>query len=118
MTSIDPATDVVLVDRMHGGRVAVLTLNRPPAMNAINTALALALDRIVTDLDADSGVRAVFIIGAGQTAFSAGGDLKERAGMTPSEWTRQHEIFESAHRKVRQLRKPIFAVVNGVAVGG
>ena len=111
--------EVVLVERTgERGRVAVVTLNRPEVMNAMNTALGLALDRAIDELSEDAACRVVVLTGAGDRAFCAGGDLKERQGMTPHQWTHQHRIFERAHWKIRNFRKPIFAAVNGIAVGG
>lgn len=108
----------VLVEREREGRVALVTLNRPHVLNAFNTELARAFIRLSEELAADSRVRVVVLTGAGDRAFSAGADLKERQGMTPEQWTRQHRIFERMHYLVRTMRKPIFAAVNGVAVGG
>lgn len=110
--------DPVLVDYRQDGRVAVVTLNRPQVMNAINTEMGVALDRVLAELADRPQVRVVVLTGAGDRAFSAGGDLKERGPMTPDDWVRQHRIFESTHHRVRQLAKPIFAAVNGVAAGG
>jgi enoyl-CoA hydratase len=114
----EPASDLVLLDAPPGGRVAVITLNRPQASNAITTALALRLLEVLHDVSARPAVRAVILTGAGDRAFCAGADLKERLGMTPEAWTRQHRIFERMHQAVRALRTPIFAAVNGAAVGG
>jgi len=98
--------------------VALITLNRPQVSNAINTDLALTFLEVLEDLGERAAVRAVILTGAGDRAFCAGADLKERMGMTPEEWTRQHRIFERMHHLVRAMRKPIFAAVNGAAVGG
>jgi len=108
----------VLVDLRQDGKIAVVTLNRPEVMNAINTEMGRALDRTFAELAGEPSVRVVIVTGAGDRAFSAGGDLKERGPMTPDDWVRQHRVFESAHHRVRQFAKPIFAAVNGVAAGG
>jgi enoyl-CoA hydratase len=100
------------------GTVALLTLNRPHVLNAMNTAMGVRLGELLDEIAEDAAVRVVVLTGAGDRAFCAGGDLKERQGMTPDQWTRQHRIFERAHHKLRNLRKPVFAAVNGVAVGG
>ena len=65
------------------GAYATITLNRPERMNAINFELLLALRGALEELYVDTDVRAVIVTGAGEKAFSAGADLKERAGMTP-----------------------------------
>lgn len=115
---MNAAEGPVLVDYRQDGHVAVVTLNRPQVMNAINTEMGHALDRVFLELADQPRVRVVVLTGAGDRAFCAGGDLKERGPMTPDDWVRQHRVFESAHRRVRQLPKPIFAAVNGVAAGG
>ncbi len=115
---MEPASDSVLVESLSGGRVAVITLNRPRVSNAISTDLAIRFIDVLDDLAARPTVRVVILTGAGDRAFCAGADLKERQGMTPELWTRQHRIFERMHHLVRAMRKPIFAAVNGAAVGG
>ena len=106
----------ILLERR--GAVALLTLNRPHALNALNTAMGLRLGEVLADIAEEAAIRVVVVTGAGDRAFCAGGDLKERQGMTPEQWTRQHRIFERAYHQLRNLRKPIFAAVNGVALGG
>ncbi len=108
--------DPVLLERR--GAIALLTLNRPHVLNAMNTAMGLRLGEVLDEIAEEASIRAVVLTGAGERAFCAGGDLKERQGMTPEQWTRQHRIFERAHYKLRNLRKPVFAAVNGVAMGG
>ena len=106
----------ILLERR--GAIALLTLNRPHVLNAMNTAMGVRLGELVDEIAEEAAIRVVVLTGAGDRAFCAGGDLKERQGMTPEQWTRQHRIFERAHHKLRTLRKPVFAAVNGVAVGG
>jgi enoyl-CoA hydratase/carnithine racemase len=106
----------ILMERR--GAVALLTLNRPHVLNAMNTAMGVRLGDLLDGIAEDATIRVVVLTGAGDRAFCAGGDLKERQGMTPEQWTRQHRIFERAHHRLRNLRKPVFAAVNGVAVGG
>jgi len=106
----------ILLERR--GAIALLTLNRPHVLNAMNTAMGVRLGELVDEIAEEAAIRVVVLTGAGERAFCAGGDLKERQGMTPEQWTRQHRIFERAHHKLRNLRKPVFAAVNGVAVGG
>jgi len=108
--------DPVLLEQR--GAVALVTLNRPHVLNAMNTAMSERLGEVMDELAERAAVRVVVLTGAGDRAFSAGGDLKERQSMTPEQWTRQHRIFERTHHRIRNLRKPIFAAVNGVAVGG
>jgi enoyl-CoA hydratase len=106
----------VLLERRDA--VALLTLNRPHVLNAMSTAMGVRLAEVMDEIAEDAAIRVVVLTGAGERAFCAGADLKARRGMTPEQWTRQHRIFERAHFKLRNLRKPVFAAVNGVAVGG
>jgi enoyl-CoA hydratase len=117
-TTTETVESTVLVERRHEGRVVVLTLNRPQVLNAMNTEMGIRLNQVLEEVSEDARVRAVILTGAGERAFCAGGDLKQRQGMTPEQWTYQHRIFEAAHHKLRWFRKPIFAAVNGIAAGG
>src|SRR5436305_14575135 len=63
-------------------------------------------------------VRAVIVTGAGEKAFSVGSDLRQRNQMTKEQWLRQRQDFDRTLYTLRQLRKPIFAAVNGIAYGG
>jgi enoyl-CoA hydratase len=109
---------LVLVDYVSGGRVAVITLNRPHADNAITTALAAQLIDILETISARSSVRVAIMTGAGDRAFSVGGDLYERKQMTKEEWLRQRQVFDRVLYTLRQLRRPIIAAVHGMAYGG
>ena len=111
--------DTVLLEyRGEGGQIAWITLNRPEVANAMNTALGARLGEVLDEVADRAEVRVAVLTGAGPRAFCAGGDLKEREGMTPEQWTRQHRLFEDTTRKLRDLRRPIFAAVNGAAVAG
>ncbi len=107
---------ILLQERTDEG-IVLLTLNRPEVMNAFNTELGMEINLVLDQLVEDKGVRVLVITGAGR-AFSAGGDLKERNGMTPEQWTRQHRLFEEVHRKLRVCPKPVITAVNGYALGG
>ena len=119
-----PAPDVeeteapVLLDYLSDGRVALITLNRPHADNAITTAMGAALTDAVEEIAVRTAVRVVVLTGAGDRAFSVGSDLRERKAMTKEDWLRQRQAFDRTLYTVRQLRKPMFAAVNGIAYGG
>lgn len=108
----------LLCERREEGAVAVVTLNRPEVLNAFNTATAEALRDVFQQLRDDDALRAVVITGAGDRAFCAGADLKERDGMTDEAWMRQHRIFQDAFRAVRECPVPTIAAVDGYALGG
>ena len=108
----------VLLDYVAGDRVAVVTLNRPHADNAITTEMGARLTEVVETIAVRTAVRAVVLTGAGQRAFSVGSDLRQRKSMTKEDWLRQRQAFDRTLYTVRQLRKPILAAVNGSAYGG
>jgi enoyl-CoA hydratase/carnithine racemase len=108
----------VLVDYGSDDRVAVITLNRPHADNAITTEMGALLTEIVETIAVRPAVRVVVLTGAGDHAFSVGSDLRQRKSMTKEDWLRQRQDFDRTLYTVRQLRKPIFAAVNGLAYGG
>jgi enoyl-CoA hydratase len=119
-----PATDgtepdsPVLVDHLLDGQVAVITLNRPHADNAITTEMGARLTEVVETIAVRPAIRVVILTGAGDRAFSVGSDLRQRKSMTKEDWLRQRQAFDRTLYTVRQLRKPIFAAVNGIAYGG
>lgn len=100
--------------------VALLTLNRPDAMNSINQSmkdeLALALDEV----EADALTRVLVITGAGDRAFCAGADIKERAGTvpTPAEFYFKQQAAHRLFDRIERFPKPVLAAINGVALGG
>jgi len=108
----------LLVERSADGFVVTVTLNRPDAMNAMNTAMGEDLLACFDGLLRDSLVRAVVFTGAGDRAFCAGGDLKERNEMTDEAWRAQHVIFEQAAFRVLRCPVPVIAAVEGFALAG
>jgi enoyl-CoA hydratase len=112
------AEQPVLVEYVCDGRVAVVTLNRPHADNAITTELAASLIEVLETIAARVAVRVAILRGAGERAFSVGGDLFERKNMTKEEWLRQRQVFDRLLYTLRQLRRPIIAAVHGMAYGG
>jgi enoyl-CoA hydratase len=109
---------LVLVEYVSGGRVALITFNRPHADNAITTELAASLIEILETIAARTTVRVAVLTGAGDRAFSIGGDLRQRKNMTKEDWLRQRQVFDRVLYTLRQLRKPIIAAVHGMAYGG
>jgi enoyl-CoA hydratase len=108
----------VLDDYVADGRVALITLNRPHADNAITTEMGARLTQIVETIAVRPAIRVVVLTGAGERAFSVGSDLRQRKGMTKEDWLRQRQDFDRTLYTLRQLRKPILAAVNGIAYGG
>ena len=109
---------LVLDEYVSDGRVAIITLNRPHADNAITTELARQLIEILETVAARPSVRVAVITSAGDRAFSVGGDLYERKQMTKEQWLRQRQVFDRVLYTLRQLRRPIIAAIHGMAYGG
>jgi enoyl-CoA hydratase len=99
--------------------ILLVTLNRPDVSNAMNTRMGLDLMELFEGLSIDlEGLRAVILTGSGDKAFCAGGDLRERKGMTDEAWQSQHAIFERMVRAIMGCPIPLIAAVNGAAYGG
>lgn len=104
-------------------RTAWVTLNRPEAMNAINQEMAREIVRVCREAEEDEDVRVVIFRGAGEKAFSAGADLKERAqGVSASVIERRHVKTSpgigTPNQAVSSISKPTIAAIGGYAVGG
>ena len=98
--------------------VLLVHLDRPPA-NALNTQMGRDLLKLWMDLYVDpDAVRCVVLTGSGEKCFCAGGDLKERNGMTDAQWQQQHALFEQMISAMMNCPIPIIAAVNGAAFGG
>lgn len=99
--------------------VMLATLDRPAAANAMDTQLGTDIMTLFEALALDAGdTRCVVLTGAGDRAFCAGADLKERRGMTDEAWTRQHLIYERMVRAILACPLPVIAAVNGAAYAG
>jgi enoyl-CoA hydratase len=108
-----------LLTRTAGEHVLVVTLNRPHVLNALDTQMGRDQLDLWSRLAADPGeVRCVVLTGSGERAFCAGGDLKERNGMSDAAWRAQHELFERAFMALVECPLPVIAAVNGHAFGG
>jgi enoyl-CoA hydratase len=109
---------MLLVEKPLDG-VAVVTLNRPEAMNALSKALRAALQQAILELEADPEVKVIVLTGAGERAFTAGLDLKELSsdplGMGAANAT---DPSENPARAVLACSKPIIGAINGVAITG
>jgi enoyl-CoA hydratase/carnithine racemase len=98
--------------------VAWITLNRPEAMNALNTATRDALPKAIRAADADPAVRVIVLRGAGERAFCAGADIKEFVEVpSPAEY-RQSRVHDSWIRAFDEARKPVVASIHGICLGG
>jgi enoyl-CoA hydratase len=98
------------------GGVALVVLDRPQVLNALDFGLIAALTDVLEALDADPACRAIVITGAGDRAFAAGADIGELAAQTPTTLT----VDDHFHRweRIKRIRKPLIAAVRGYALGG
>src|ERR1700736_2292538 len=108
--------DNLLLER--DGAVALVMINRPKVLNALNAQTLDELRRVALDLKHDEGVRAVILTGAGDRSFVAGADINELALQTPASG-RDHAL-EGQHvfDLIENLGKPVIAAINGYALGG
>lgn len=109
-------SSVVTVERAGG--VAVVTLNRPDKLNALNQELLEALHEAVVSLDRDAGIRAAVLTGAGDKAFAAGADIAAMATMATAEAKRFSDLGHAVLAAMETAHYPIVAAVNGHALGG
>ncbi|MEM1545544.1 MAG: enoyl-CoA hydratase-related protein [Candidatus Methanomethylicia archaeon] len=108
----------IIIEKKEG--VMKITLNRPRVLNAINTELITDLSHALDDADKDKDVRVIVITGAGDRAFSAGADISSfmelKSVVEAREFARKG--FEMVIKRIESIRKPVIAMVNGLALGG
>jgi enoyl-CoA hydratase/carnithine racemase len=109
-------TGEIVVSREDG--VVTLTLDRPERRNALSRALVAHLSELVDELDGDASVRVVIVTGAGDKAFCAGADLKERQGMSEGDVRAFVPTLSATFTALASMTKPTIAAINGVALGG
>ncbi len=102
----------------EGGHLAELVLDRPEAMNAISTTMAVALTEACLGLSGDGLTRAVVLTSSHPTAFCVGADLKERNSLTDEQLRAQRPLARAAYAAVLDLPVPVIAAVDGYALGG
>ena len=108
--------DTLLIER-HADGYAVVTLNRPEALNALNSALFADLAAFLDVVEHDDTVRCLVLTGSGDKAFAAGADIKEIADQSYAQMYKAN-FFSQGHDRITRFRKPIIAAVNGFALGG
>jgi len=106
----------LLVER--DAAVAIVTINRPQVLNALNAATLGELEHVMGDLRADEGVRAIVLTGAGEKAFVAGADIHELATLTPDAAKAHAAMGQRVFSLIEHLGKPVVAAINGYALGG
>lgn len=108
--------ETIVVERQYP--VAVITLNRPQKLNALNSTLLGELGAAIQELRDDPAVRVVILTGSGEKAFAAGGDLEEIAGKEPYELWKFLQAGQDVFRELEAAGKPVIGAINGMALGG
>ena len=98
--------------------LAVVTLDRPKALNALNVQTLAELESVIEDLAADSAVRVILLAGAGERAFAAGADIRELAAIADEEGRAFALRGQGVFRRIETLGKPVIACIRGFALGG
>jgi enoyl-CoA hydratase len=109
--------DTVQIDREDDG-LAVITLNRPDKLNALNAQTVRRLDSVLRDARDDDAIRAIIITGSGDKAFVAGADIGELSTMGPIDGIQVSRDGQDTFRMLERMPKPVIAAVNGFALGG
>lgn len=119
MSTVTTKYEMLKVEfRGEDNGILVVTLNRPEVMNAMNTKMLEERLALFREQAYNENLRCIVITGAGEKAFSAGGDLKERNGMSDGTWRKQHQIIEELVLLTREFPVPIIAAVEGYALAG
>ena len=118
MTDVEPTTRLIRVDAPRAGHdgVALVTIDRPKALNALSFVLLRELAEALETLDRDKAIRAVVITGAGERAFAAGADITELADQTPKRLRAEGQF--DAWDRIAAVGLPLIAAVRGFALGG
>ncbi len=109
-------SDVVTVEKEN--KIAIVTVNRPDALNALNSDVLDGLKRAAEDVSQDENVLVVIVTGAGEKAFVAGADIKEMTGKTPMQMRQFTMLGHHVMGMFAKMEKPTIAAVNGFALGG
>ncbi len=118
-TLLETAFETIRLE-LPSPHVLLLILNRPDRRNAFNTQMARELIAVwdALTVPVQNDIRCVVLTGAGDRAFCSGADLKERNGMTRSDWQAQHALFEQMSYRLMECPVPVIAAVEGAAFAG
>ena len=106
----------VLLEPM--GEIAIIKINRPDALNAMNLDVIWELSKTIDIVGADESIKAVIITGSGERSFCAGADIAYMVNINPVEAEKYASSAQSVLNKIEKLEKPVIAAVNGFALGG
>ena len=100
------------------GAIAVVTVNRPKVLNALNLATLEELRRTMTALREDAEIRCIILTGSGDKSFVAGADINELGGQSPTAGWEHARLGQAVFDMIETLGKPVIAAINGYALGG
>src|SRR4026209_2970417 len=100
------------------GEIALLRINRPEALNAMNSDVISELSRTIDIVGADESIKVVIITGAGEKSFCAGADISYMVNIDPMKAEKYATSAQAVLNKIERLEKPVIAAVNGFALGG
>ena len=98
--------------------LAIVTINRPKALNALNSATLKDLDTVLEDLENDTNIYAVILTGAGEKSFVAGADIAEMKDLNEAQGKEFGELGNKVFLRLENLNKPVIAAIQGFALGG
>ncbi|SHF04103.1 short-chain-enoyl-CoA hydratase [Clostridium fallax] len=100
------------------GKIAILTINRPKALNALNSETLKDLDMAISEIEKDNDIYAVILTGAGEKAFVAGADIVEMKDYNQEQGKEYGLLGNKVFRRIEKLDKPVIAAISGFALGG
>jgi enoyl-CoA hydratase/carnithine racemase len=100
------------------GDIAIIRINRPEALNAMNTDVIAELSRAIEIVGVDDGIKVVIITGSGEKAFCAGADIAFMVDIDPVQAEKYASSAQSVLNKIERMGKPVIAAINGYALGG
>ncbi|MBC2417946.1 enoyl-CoA hydratase-related protein, partial [Clostridium beijerinckii] len=100
------------------GHLAIVTINRPKALNALNSETLKDLDAVLEDLEKDSNMYTVIVTGAGEKSFVAGADISEMKDLNEEQGKEFGILGNNVFRRLEKLDKPVIAAISGFALGG
>ena len=100
------------------GNLAIVTINRPKALNALNSETLADLDLVITDLEKDSNIYCVILTGSGEKSFVAGADISEMKDLNEEQGKEFGILGNKVFRRLETLDKPVIAAISGFALGG
>ena len=111
-------SDALKLLQSRDGHVTTLTINRPQVRNAIDTETMHLIEDAVRELGREDDTRVIVLTGAGDIAFSAGGDMKEMQAFSALSGDQVMEVWQTGLDAIEASRKPVICAINGFAYGG